>query len=96
MSMEKYLLVIEKSDSGFSSFSPDMPGCINVGETIETTIENMKEAINLYLETLADDGKEMPSGKGMEYHIKNGLLKEGEIAEQYYLTQVEIQLPEMV
>ncbi len=55
----------------------------------------MREAINLYIETLVEDEQVLPPGKGVEYHIKNGLLKEGEIAEQYYLTQIEIQLSEM-
>lgn len=93
--MEKFLVVIEKSETGFSAFSPDILGCITVGNTVEGTIANMREAINLYIETLAEDEHALPPGKGVEYHIKNGLLKEGEIAEQYYLTEIEILLPEM-
>ncbi len=93
--MEKFLVVIEKSETGFSAFSPDIPGCITVGNTVERTIANMREAINLYIETLVEDEHALSTGKGVEYHIKNGLLKEGEIADQYYLTQIEMQLPEI-
>jgi len=93
--MEKYLVVIEKTDTGFSAFSPDAPGCITVGESVEDIIANMREALELYIEVAAEAGHDLPIGKGVEYHIQNGLLKEGEIADDYFLTQIEIQLPEM-
>ena len=93
--MEKYVVIIEKSETGFSAFSPDAPGCITVGKTVESTITNMREALGLYIEATAEDGRELPLAKGVEYHIQNGLLKKGEIADEYFLTQVEIELPEM-
>ncbi len=94
--MEKYLVVIEKSETGFSAFSPDAPGCITVGASVEATIVNMREALELYIEATVEDEHDLPIEKGVEYHIKNGLLKEGEIADEYFLTQVEIELPEMI
>lgn len=93
--MEKYLIVIEKTETGYSAFSPDVRGCITVGDSIEATIENMREAIELYLETTAEMGEELPSANGLEYHIQKGLLKDGDIAEEYYLGQIEVQLPEI-
>ncbi len=87
-------MVIEKSETGFSAFSPDIPGCITVGNNVERTIANMQEAINLYIETLVEDEHALSTGKGVEYHIKNGLLKEGEFVERYF-TQIEILLPEI-
>lgn len=93
--MKKYLIVIEKSSTGFSAFSPDVPGCITVGKTIEETIENMKEAVSLYFETIVEEGERLPLGKGVQYHINNGLLKNNEIAEQYFLTEIDMHLPEV-
>lgn len=90
--MEKYLIVIEKSETGFSAFSPDAPGCFTVGDTVEVTIANMKEALDLYIEATIESGQDLPIPKGVEYHIQNGLLKAGEIAEEYLLTQVEVEL----
>ncbi len=90
--MKKYFVVIEKSETGFSAFSPDVPGCITVGETVESTIVNMREAIELYIEAAAEEGQELPAGKSIEQHIQNGLLKEGEIADEYFLTQIELEL----
>lgn len=91
--MEKYLVVIEKSETGFSAFSPDAPGCITVGDSVEATIANMREALELCIEATVEDGHDLPTGKGVEYHIRNSLLKQGEIADEYFLTQVEIELP---
>lgn len=56
----------------------------------------MREALELYIEAIAEDGHDLPIGKGVEYHIQNGLLKKGEIADEYFLTQVEIESPEMI
>ena len=92
----KYLVVIEKADHNYSAFSPDVPGCVTVGDTIEDTLVNMKEAIELYLEDVAEKGSDIPKPKGLEYHIKQGIFNEAEIAEDYFITQVEIQLPAMV
>lgn len=41
--------MIEKSETGFSAFSPDAPGCFTVENTVEGTIVNMRESIELAL-----------------------------------------------
>lgn len=83
--MEKYFVVIEKTETGFSGFSPDVPGCMTVGKTVESTITNMREAIELYLETATEEGQDLPDLKSIEQHIQNGLLKDGEISDEYFL-----------
>jgi len=40
----------EETDGGFSVWVPDLPGCASQGETLEEAINNIKEAISLYLE----------------------------------------------
>ncbi len=40
----------EEKDGGFSVWVPDLPGCASQGETLEEALENIKEAIKLYLE----------------------------------------------
>lgn len=69
--MEKHLVVIEKAETGFSAFSPDAPGCITVGSFVEEAIENMREALDLYINAAAESGYDLPKGKGVEYHIQN-------------------------
>jgi predicted RNase H-like HicB family nuclease len=56
----KYLVVIEPTDKGFSSYSPDLPGCISTGVTREEIEQNMQEAIELHLEGLREDGYSVP------------------------------------
>jgi predicted RNase H-like HicB family nuclease len=53
--VKKYLIIIEPTQTGFSAYSPDLPGCITVGDTVEQTREHMQEAIDLYMEELRKD-----------------------------------------
>jgi predicted RNase H-like HicB family nuclease len=41
----KYLIVIEKSETGYSAYSPNLPGCVSTGNTPGETEQNMREAI---------------------------------------------------
>ncbi|RUR83346.1 type II toxin-antitoxin system HicB family antitoxin [Chlorogloeopsis fritschii PCC 9212] len=52
----KIKVVLEPSDEGgYTIYVPSLPGCISEGETIEEALENIKEAIELYLEPLEDE-----------------------------------------
>ena len=49
-------VVLEPSDEGgYTAYVPSLPGCINEGETVEEAPTNIREAIDLYLETVEDD-----------------------------------------
>ena len=56
----KYLIILEESKTGFSAYSPDLPGCIATGETLESTETNMREAIEFHIEGMLQDGLEIP------------------------------------
>ena len=56
----KFLVVVEKTDTGYSAYSPDIDGCIATGETKDAVEKNMKEAIEFHLEGLAMENQEMP------------------------------------
>ena len=43
--MKRYLIVIELVSGGYSSYSPDLPGCVSTGRTREEAEKNMREAI---------------------------------------------------
>ena len=52
----KVKVALEKSeDGGYTVYVPSLPGCISEGDTIEEAIENISEAIELYLEPIEDD-----------------------------------------
>ncbi|MBG1266681.1 type II toxin-antitoxin system HicB family antitoxin [Nostoc sp. WHI] len=49
-------VVLEPSDEGgYTVFVPTLPGCISEGETIDEAVENIREAIKLYLEPLEEE-----------------------------------------
>ena len=57
----KYVVVIEKTATGFSAYVPDLPGCVTVGGTREELERNMREAIELYLDELREQGASIPT-----------------------------------
>ena len=60
----KIKIVLEPSDEGgFTVYVPSLPGCISEGETEEEAIDNIKEAIELYLEPIDDDVLSSSSSK---------------------------------
>jgi len=58
--MNKYLIIIEKTETGFSAYSPDLPGCVSTGTTLANTEANMKEAIEFHIEGMIEEGIEIP------------------------------------
>ncbi|RXE56275.1 hypothetical protein ABH15_09095 [Methanoculleus taiwanensis] len=49
-------VVLEPSEEGgYTIYVPSLPGCISEGDTKEEALENIREAIDLYLETVEDD-----------------------------------------
>ena len=57
----KYLIVIEPTDTGFSAYSPDLPGCASTGPTRETCESRMRDAISFHLEGLRLEGEPVPT-----------------------------------
>ena len=58
--MTKYLIIIEESTSGFSAYSPDLPGCVSTGQTTQETENNMREAIKFHIDGLKKEGLKVP------------------------------------
>ncbi len=58
--MSQYLIVIEPTDTGFSAYAPDLPGCVSTGRTREEVEENMKEAIAFHIDGLREERLPVP------------------------------------
>ena len=58
--MSKYAVVIEKSSNGFGAYAPDVPGCVAVGETLAETERLIREALDLHIAALREDGDPIP------------------------------------
>ncbi len=59
-SHRQYLVLLEAGPSGFSAYSPDLPGCVAAADTPEETQRLMREAIELHLEELRAGGGPVP------------------------------------
>ena len=58
--MKRYVVVIEKTGTGFGAYVPDLPGCVSTGCTIEETERNIREAIEFHLDGMREDGCGIP------------------------------------
>ena len=56
----KYLIVIEKTKTGYSAYSPDLDGCVATGATRDEVERAMHEAIDFHLEGLRQEGCDVP------------------------------------
>jgi len=57
----KYAIILERTATGFSAWSPDLPGCVSAGDTAEETEANMREAIESHIELMREGGMPVPS-----------------------------------
>jgi predicted RNase H-like HicB family nuclease len=57
----KYVIVIERAgDGGYGAWAPDLPGCVALGDTVDETARQMREAIALHLAGMREDGDPIP------------------------------------
>jgi predicted RNase H-like HicB family nuclease len=58
--MKRYLIIVEKTDTGYSAYSRDLSGCVATGRTLVDTQKNMREAIGFHLEGMRLEGIPVP------------------------------------
>ncbi len=56
----RYAVVIEKGESSYGAYVPDLPGCVAAGDTKEEVITLIQEAIEFHIEGLKEDGLPIP------------------------------------
>ena len=54
------VVVYKEPSGGYSVLCPSLPGCHSQGETLEDALQNVREAIELYVEVLEEDGIALP------------------------------------
>ena len=63
----KYTVIVEKGhESGYVAYAPTLKGCVSQGETKEQTLRNIKEAMEVYVEALVEDGLPLPTEVGKD------------------------------
>jgi len=67
--MNRFLVVIEKTDNNFSAYSPDLPGCVATGLTQNETEQNMYEAIRMHVEGMKEDNQPIPASSSFAEYV---------------------------
>ena len=57
----RYAVVIEKAESNYSAYVPDLPGCVATGDTVEEVESRIREAIAFHLDGMREDGIAIPA-----------------------------------
>jgi len=68
--MKKFLIIVEKTSTGFSAYSPDVPGCGSTGQTKEEVERNIQEALEFHLDGLRQEGYEVPEPSSYSSYIE--------------------------
>jgi predicted RNase H-like HicB family nuclease len=56
-----YVVVVEQDEAGgYSTWSPDLPGCVAAAETYDECVQLMREAVQFHLESMREDGEPIP------------------------------------
>jgi len=64
----RYAVVVEKGETSFGAYVPDLPGCVAAGETKEEVLQLIHEAIEFHVEGLREDGEPIPEpSSSIEY-----------------------------
>ena len=66
----RYAIVVEKAGNNYSAYVPDLPGCVATGSTIEETEREIREAIELHIEGMMEDGLSIPQPTSIVQYIE--------------------------
>jgi predicted RNase H-like HicB family nuclease len=86
-----YLVVYEKGEKNWSSFSPDILGCGSLGGTLDETRANMREAIDLYLSETIKAGEAIPEAAATSVDFEE--FDPQREAKQYVVEWLGVALP---
>ena len=67
--MYRFLVVIEKADGNYSAYTPDLPGCVATGKTVEEVEHNMREAIEMHICGLLEDSLPVPESFALSEYM---------------------------
>ena len=56
----EYVVILEKGDTSYGAYVPDLPGCVAVGETKDEAMQLIREAIEIHIESLRENGEHVP------------------------------------
>jgi predicted RNase H-like HicB family nuclease len=70
--MKRYAIIIEDAGTNLSAYVPDLPGCVATGKTTSEVEMHMREAIELHIEGMIEDGTPVPEPSSRVDYIEIG------------------------
>jgi predicted RNase H-like HicB family nuclease len=67
---KRYLIVMEGTSTGYSAYSPDLPGCVASGATRAEVEQRMREAIELHVAGLRRQGEPVPEPHSSSSYVE--------------------------
>lgn len=65
--MISYAVIVEQADDGgFGAWSPALPGCVALGDTVEDCLAEMRSAVDLYIKVLRERGEDVPTPRAVQ------------------------------
>ncbi len=58
----RYAILIEKAESNYAAYVPDVPGCVATGSTLDEVKQQIQEALLFHFEGMLEDSEPIPSG----------------------------------
>lgn len=68
--MKTYLIIVEQTSTGYSAYSPDVPGCGSTGRTRDEVEHNIREALAFHIEGLKQEGYPVPEPRSYSSYIE--------------------------
>ena len=92
MKDHEYMILYEKGATNWSAFSPDLPGCGSLGDALEDTRANMREAMEFYLSESAKAGEPLPEATAASVNFEE--FDPEREAKQYVVEWLAVTLPQ--
>lgn len=67
--MYRFLVIFEKGAENYGAYAPDLPGCVAVGDTLEETEKNMREAIEMHIQGMLEDSEPIPIPQSTAHYM---------------------------
>ncbi len=68
--MRRYAIVVEKAKSNYAAYVPDLPGCVATGATVEEAEGRLREAIEVHIQGLREDGLPVPQPSSVVDYVE--------------------------
>ena len=66
----RYAVVIEKADTSYSAYIPDLPGCVATGATMRAVRQEIRSAIRFHIEGLREDDLDVPQPTSIATYVE--------------------------